>query len=165
MSNFYKIEGENEFAYFRANFNQIFQIFQSDSTWVRKFVELNDDFYGKVVRFDFFSILAGTNIVEQNDTHFVVRGGQYFFYRIEAIDANTSRVIPEGRLWGYWKYVVPIVLFLWCVFPVFLTPLIYKLKQKQAMNMSKLYLNSLCRYLELQGQNLYGQRPQGEIKQ
>lgn len=158
MSNFYKIEGENEFAYFRADFNRILQIFQSDPKWTKKVVEMNNDIYGKVVKFDLFSNLAGTSIVERGETHFVIRGGQYFFYRVEAVDAKTSRIVPEERLWTYWKIVMPIVLFIWCVVPVVLTPLVFKMRKKQALNMSKTYLKPLCNYIEIQGQNLYGQR-------
>ena len=157
MSNFYKIEGENELAYFRANFNQILQIFESDPSWFKNLVELNNDTYGKVVKFDFVNSLAGTNIVERGDTHFVIRGGQHFFYRVEAVDANTSRIVPVERLWGYLKFVIPIALVIWCVIPVVLTPLIYKLRQKQALNMSKHYLNPLCKYLELRGQQLFAE--------
>ncbi|MCW5959923.1 MAG: hypothetical protein KIS76_07155 [Pyrinomonadaceae bacterium] len=120
MSNFYKIEGENEFAYFRADFRQILQIFQSDPKWTKNFVELNNDIYGKVVRFDYVSNLAGTKLIEQGNSHFVIRGGQYFFYRVEAVDAGTSRIVPERRLWAYWKFAVPFGLFLCASFPSFL---------------------------------------------
>ena len=40
MSNLYKIEGENEFAYFKANFNQLRQIFESDANWVAGVMEI-----------------------------------------------------------------------------------------------------------------------------
>lgn len=165
MSNVYKIEGENEFAYFRANLNQILQIFQSDPKWTKKFVELNDDMYGKVVKFDYVSNLAGTKIIEQGDSHFVIRGGRYFFYRVEAVDAKTSRIVPEERLWAYWKFAIPFGLIMMCIVPVVLTPLLFNLKKKHAFDMSKTYLETLCKYLAMQGQKLFGQKTQGEIRQ
>lgn len=165
MSKLYKIEGENEFAYFRASVNQILQIFQSDPKWAKNFIEMNNDMYGKVVKFDYVSNLAGTKIIEQGNSHFVIRGGQHFFYRVEAFDANFTRIVPEGRLWAYWKFAVPFGLFMTCVIPVLLTPLVFKLKKKQTFDMSKSYLEPLCRYMEFQGQRIFGQRQQGEIRQ
>lgn len=164
MSANYKIEGENDFAYFRASSAKLRQIFESDRRWAKNFVEMEGDIYGKVIKFDLVSSAAGgVNIIEQSDTHFVIRGGQYFFYRVKAVDANTSRILPEGRLWGYWKYIIPIVLLIWCVIPVVLTPLIYKLRQKQALQMSKHYLKPLCTYLEARGNQLFGLGTQGVI--
>lgn len=122
---------------------------------------MEGDLYGKVVKFDIVASAAGgVNVIEQSDRHFVVRGGQHFFYRIEAVDQHSSQIVPEGRLWGYWKYVIPIVLFIWCVIPVALTPLVYKLKQKQALNMSRHYLEPLCKYLMVRGGQLFAPGPQ-----
>lgn len=157
MSKFYKIEGENEFAYFRANFNQLRQILLSDSNWAANVVRMESSTLGSLMDFNITRAISATNIVEQGDNYFVIRGAQGFFYRFEALDANTTRIRPEGRIWGYLKFVIPVVLLMWCVIPVVLTPLFYGLKKKQALNQSKHYLKPLCEYLVMRSKQIYEQ--------
>lgn len=157
MSGYYKIEGENQFAFFRANFNQIRQIITRDPDWVTNVVKVNQDPSWAVSAVKFNKAITGTNIVEEGQNYFVVRGSQYFFYKIEAIDANTSRITPEGRIWGYLKFAIPFGLFMSCIIPVVLTPLIFSLRRKAAENQSKSYLEAFCKYLEIRQKHLQNQ--------
>lgn len=157
MSAFYKIEGENEFAYFRANVNQIRQFINHDPDWITNVVKINETNSLVIGAMKFNKAIAGTNVVEEGQNYFVVRGSQFFFYKIEGIDANTSRITPEGRIWGYLKYAIPIGLFLSCIIPVVLTPLIFSLRKKAAENQSKYYLEGFCKYLEMRQKNALGQ--------
>ena len=154
MSDFYKIEGENDSAFFRANFNQIRGHLMSDSSWATSVVEIENKTIASLMKFSVTNALASTNVVEQGEDYFVVRGAQGFFYRIEAVSEQVSRITPEGRIWGYLKFAIPFGLFMSCVLPVVLTPLIFSLRRKGALNQSKHYLKALCQYLEMRQQSV-----------
>jgi hypothetical protein len=165
MSNFYKIEGENEFAYFRANFNQLHRLLANDSDWAGKVSEINKNIGFVTAMEKFRTSIAGSQVVEKGNNYFVVRGSQMFFYRIEAVDARTSRIIPVGGMTDAVKILIPLQLLLLCIVGVVLTPLLYKLRKSKAENWSKYHLQAFCRYLEIQGTKPYGQKQTGEIKQ
>ena len=163
MTNLYAIQGENETALFKANLNQIRQYLTTDAGWSNKVAEIAENNALIVAAFKFNAALAGSSVVEQGNNYFVVRGSQNFFYRIDAVNATTSRITPEGRIWGYLKFAIPFGLFMSCVFPVLLTPLIFSLRKKASLNHSRHYLNAFCRYLEMR-QLQAQQQPGGAIR-
>lgn len=165
MSNFYKIEGENELAYFKANFNQLRQIFESDPNWVAGVMEVAQHYELTKGMQKFRNALWGCKIEEQGNNYFEVRGTVSFYYRVEAVNETVSRIIPLAKLPTVLKVAIPLQLALGCIFPIVLTPLIYKLQKNKIEWNSKAHIEALCQYLQIQGQKLYGQRPQGEIKQ
>lgn len=164
MSNLYKIEGENQFAYFRANFNQLRRIFESDPNWVAGVMEVFGHFGISKGMQNFRNSLWGCKVEEQGTGYFEVRGTVSLYYRIEAVSETVSRILPIGKLPTVQKIAIPLQLALACIFPVVFTPLIYKLQKNKIEWSSKAHLEALCKYLEIQGQKLFGQRPQGEMK-
>ena len=164
MSNFYKIEGANEFAYFRCNFNQLRQIFESDSNWVSGVMEIFGHFGITKGMQKFRNSLFGCAVEEQGQNYFIVRGTVSFYYKIEAVNKDVSRIVPIGRLPTAIKIAIPFGLVLICIVPVVLTPLFYKVRKNRIENWSKIHLPALCQYLEMRGQQLFGQRQQEEIK-
>ncbi len=165
MGNLYAIQGNNEVALFKANYKQIQQYLTQDSNWASRLAEINNNHGLVVSSIKFNQAISGSNIIEEGQNYFVARGSQNLFYRIEAVDANTSRITPEGRIWGYLKFAIPFGLFMSCVIPVLLTPVIFSLRKKAAKSQSQYYLNAFCKYLEIRQQNIQNQIRQGDIKQ
>ena len=163
MSNYYKIEGKNEFAFFRANFSQLRQYLTTDPEWVTKVMKLYGH-VGFVVSMEKMrNSTVGSNIVEQGNTYFIVRGNNQFFFRIEVVNANTSRIIPEGRLSGIGKFSIIFGLLMACIVPVVLTPLIFKMRKLVSKNQGQQHLEAFCQYLEMRRQQTNGQI-RGEVK-
>jgi len=163
-SNFYKIEGANEFAYFRANFKQLRRILESDPNWVAGVMEIFGHFGISKSMQKFRNSLFGCAVEEQADNYFIVRGTISLYYKIEAVNEEVSRIIPIGRLPTAIKVMIPFQLALMCVFPVIFTPFYYNLRKTRIQNWSKIHLISFCQYLERRGQQIYGKNTQGEIR-
>lgn len=165
MSKLYKIEGENEFAYFNANFNQLRQIFESDPNWVGGVMELAEHYAISKGMQSFRNSLWGSKVEEQGNGYFEVRGTVSMYYRAEAVSDAVSRIIPIGKLPTVLKVVIPFQLALVCILPVVLTPLIYKLQKNKILWSSKAHIEPLCQYLQIQGQRLFGQGQKGARQQ
>lgn len=165
MSNLFKIEGENELAYFRANFSQLRQIFESDPNWVAGVMEIAQHYGITKGMQKFRNSLWGSKVEDQGTDYFEVRGTVSLYYRVEAVSETVSRILPIGKLPTVLKVAIPLQLALVCIFPVIFTPLIFKLQKNKIEWSSKAHIEPLCQYLEMQGQKLFGQSPQGEIKQ
>ncbi len=163
MTSLHKIDGENEFAYFNANFNQLRQIFESDPNWVGNMMEVFGHYGLTRGMQSFRNSLFGCKIEKQGDNFFEVRGTVSFYYRIEAVSQTVSRIVPVAQLLTIHKIILPFQLAILCLFPVVFTPLLYKLQRLKTLNSSKLHLEALCKYLEIRGQQLFGPRQQGEI--
>ncbi len=153
----YKIEGENKFAYFNANFRQLRQIFESDPNWVAGVLEAAQHFGITKGMQKFRNSLFGCKIEEEGDNYFAVRGTVSFYYRIEAVSQTVSRIVPVGKLLTIHKVVIPFQLAIMCLIPVVLTPLLYKLQRNKIEWNSKAHIEPLCRYLQMQGQRMFGQ--------
>ena len=164
MGNLYAIQGENQTALIKANFKQLHQYLTTDSNWANRVAEIAENSALVISALKFNAAFSGSNVVEQGNNYFVVRGSQHFFYRIDAVNATTSRITPEGRIWGYLKFAIPFGLFMSCIFPVVLTPLIFSLRKKASLNQSRHYLDPFCRYLEMRLTQTW-QPMKGEIKQ
>ena len=165
MSNFYKIEGENEFAYFKANLNQLRQIFESDPNWVAGVMEIAQHYGLTKAMQNFRNSLWGCKVEEQGAGYFEVRGTVSLYYRVEAVNESVSRILPIAKIPMVQKVIIPFQLALICLFPVVLTPLYYMIAKNRIVWNSKAHIEPLCQYLEIQGSRLFGQTQQGEIRQ
>ncbi len=165
MSNLYKIESENAFAYFTANLGQLRQIFESDPNWVGGVMELAGHYAISKGMQSFRNSLWGSKVEEQGEGYFEVRGTVSMYYRVEAVSETVSRILPIGNLPTVLKVAIPFQLALVCILPVVLTPLIYKLQKNKILWSSKAHIEPLCQYLQIQGQRLFGQGKQGALQQ
>ena len=165
MSNYYKIEGENEFAYFRANLSQLRKVFESDPNWAGNVMEIFGHFGITKGMQKFRNSLFGCKVEEMGGNYFAVRGTLDFCYRVEALNKDVSRIIPVGKLPTALKITIPFELALICIFPIIFTPLVYKVRRLKIENWSKAHLPALCQYLEMRGKEIYRQQPTGEIGQ
>ena len=160
---YYKIEGKNEFALFRANLDQVRQHLTTDSNWAANVMKLHGH-VGFVVSMEKMrSTTVGSNVIEQGANYFVVRGTHQFFFRVEAVDANTTRIVPVGRVSGYEKFAIPLGLFMACVIPVIFTPFVFKMRKMVRKNNAQQHLEAFCKYLEMRQQEINGQI-RGEVR-
>jgi len=165
VSNFYKIEGESEFAYFRANIDQLQRIFESDPNWVAGVMEIAQHYGLTKIMQGLRNSLFGCKVEARGTNYFEVRGTVSLYYRVEAVSDSVSRILPLAKLMTAHKIWIPIQLALACIIPIIFTPLMYKAQKNKTVWYSKAHLEPLCQYLEIRGQQIYGQRQQGEIKQ
>lgn len=149
MSNYYKIEGENEFAYFRANVNQLRQALDGDRLWAVRMMETGIPFelgrYWEVTR---RALLCPSKIEKHGEYFFRGRGTLYFCYQVEAVGDNVSRIVPLGNMSLGRKIAMPCALLLIFVLPVVFTPLFYLYWNWETKRHSKDKLRAFCHYLE-----------------
>jgi len=163
MSNFYKIEGENESALFRGNLDRLRQLFESDPNWVAGVMEIAQHYGISKGMQNFRNSLFGCKVEERGDTYFEVRGTVSLYYRVEAISGAVSRITPIAKMPMIHKIFIPIQLALVCLFPVVLTPLFYMMQKRKIEWNSKAHIEPLCQYLEMRVQSLQGQGSYGEL--
>lgn len=164
MSNSYKIEGENEFAYFRANINQLRRILDGDRLWALQMMQkYGSGKLGGLWQVSRRALFFPSKIEKHGENYFRVRGTQYFCYQIEAVNESVSRIIPLGNMSLGRKFAVPCELLLIFVFPVVFTPLAYLIWNWEIKRQSKDKLRAFCNYLEKRTQQLNGQRQTGEV--
>lgn len=158
MSNNYKIEGENEFAYFRANVNQLRQILDGDRLWAVRMMQKDSSWtLGGFWQVSRRAMIFPSKIEEHGEHYFRARGTQYFCYQVEAVNENLSRIVPLGNMSLGRKIAVPCELLLIFILPVIFTPLAYLIWNWEIKRQSKDKLRAFCNYLEIRGYDLFGQ--------
>ena len=141
------------------------QILESDPNWVGGVMEIFGHFGISKGMQKFRNSLFGCAVEDQGSNYFIARGTVSLYYKVEAVNRDVSRIIPIGKLPTAIKIAIPFQLALMCIFPVILTPFYYKVKRKRIENWSKIHLEAFCKYLEMRGRNLHGQKQQGTIQQ
>lgn len=150
MSNFYKIEGENEFAWFRANVETLHRILDGDRLWALRMQEKGiPDRYGGYWQVSRRAAIFPSKIEKRGQDFFIARGTLHFCYHVEAYDENISKIIPLGNMSLGRKITVPLELLLIFIFPVIFTPLVYLYWNWEIKRHSKDKLPAFCNYLEL----------------
>ncbi len=157
MSNFFTITGQNDSATINANFNNLRQRLLQDKQWAVHVLEIAHQSsvrvaYGKVYS-KVYSIVGGSSVVvNEGPSYLLIRGttgkNTRLLYRLQAIDANTTRVTPEGMVESIFIIIIPLALLMVCVIPVIFTPLVYIARKNIMKRFSARFLDAFCRYLE-----------------
>lgn len=152
MSNFYAISDQNESATVKAGFDAVRNQLIQDRQWAAGVLETAGHGAARALYAKAYGALLGSAIVSESPGNLLIRGtaGKYarLMYRIQAIDQQTTRVLPDGQPELLAKIFIPIALLCFCVVPVVLTPLAYKANANVMRRRSAKYLDAFCRYLE-----------------
>ena len=157
MSNFFTITGQNDSATINANLNNLRQRLLQDKQWAVHVLEIAHRSsvrvaYGKVYS-KVYGIVGGSSVVvNEGPDYLLIRGmtgkNTRLLYRLQAIDANTTRVTPEGMVESILIIIIPLGLLMFCVIPVIFTPLAYIARKNAMKRFSARFLDAFCRYLE-----------------
>ncbi|MEI7846012.1 MAG: hypothetical protein WCK35_09435, partial [Chloroflexota bacterium] len=91
-------------------------------------------------------------LIPESDDSFVVFNmiakNSCLVYRIQKADDDSVQVTPANYLPREWKIFIAIGLAVLFIFPVLLSPVIWKLYEITNARLSRLFLDAFCRYLD-----------------
>jgi|GEM_PF-2250957 len=151
MTGSYKIEGQNESALFKADFDSVCKLLAQDRQWGTHVLQIANTNSVSVAISKAYGSVLGSSTVRAGPGYMLIKGTagkrNRLLYRLEAVDAATTRITPEGMADGYFKIIVPVGLLCMGVLPVVLTPWLYRLRAHNMRYFSSRYLSAFCRYL------------------
>jgi len=118
MSNFFTITGQNDYATVNVNFDHLRQRLLQDKKWAIHVLEIARKSSMRVAYGKFYSGMAGivggsSVVVNERPGYLLIRGitgkNTCLLYGLQAIDSNTTRVTPEGKVEGFLIVLIPIV--------------------------------------------------------
>ncbi|GAB4326037.1 MAG: hypothetical protein Kow0074_20160 [Candidatus Zixiibacteriota bacterium] len=151
MPDFYEISGQSESAVVNVSLEFIREQLKSDGQWAANVLAAADRSGARVAYAKAYGSVLGATFIEDTPDCILVRGASgkntRLMYRVERIDDQSSRVLPEGKVEGPAKIVIPLALLFFCIIPVLLTPLVYKARASSMRRFSAKYLEAFCLYL------------------
>ena len=147
----YEILGHNDQATVALPLDQLRQHLLTHQQWAGDVLAQAGRSGARVAFAKVYGVLLGSTLVSEGPGYATIRGtagkNTRLLYRLERIDDTTTRIIPAGAVEGPAKVFIPIALLCFCIIPVVLTPLAFKMRANAMKRFSARYLEAFCRYL------------------
>ncbi|MHC1733393.1 MAG: hypothetical protein AB9888_15350 [Bacteroidales bacterium] len=150
----YTVFDNGEYALVNANFTTVEYLLKNDPKWGANILEMSGEYSWRVklIQLQSWGWYSSHTISETTNRFITIAAiGQRSFlaYQIQETKNQLVRITPIGYVPIGIKIYTAFLLALFCIFPILLSPLIWKVYQFSILRSSKLYLDAFCRYLSL----------------
>jgi hypothetical protein len=152
MKTKYSIYGKNEYATLEARFDVIECLLQDQAGWSSHILNFAGEyrwgvFFNRLQSWGLFASRIFPASAEKFIAFCYIGNHAFLAYEISREPENMVRITPVHFIPTSFKVLTSIMLSIWFIIPIFLSPLAWKIFKASVSRNSKLYLVPFCHYL------------------